>query len=138
MQVKAEICLGCSLAVVGHRPGRFLPGNAFFPRQVRGLGPLRRPTLAGCDRESCVCAFVLIQLKTLQIGVQAGVTQNHRQTQCKQLMNKTGVIQIGFQFTQFPAMAQDQLAQPMQLLHGESGQIGIVQNVVAVLVVVGV
>ena len=66
------------------------------------------------------------------------MAQDDRQTQRHQLLHKSGALQFGFELAQLPPVSQHQLAQAMQLVQGEAGQVGVVQDVGAMLVVVTV
>ena len=66
------------------------------------------------------------------------MAQNDRDAQRHDLQHKTGVFEFGLQYAQLATVPQDQLAQAVQLVHGETLQVGVVQNVGAVLVVIAV
>ena len=51
-------------------------------------------------------------------------------------MHKARIQQVAFKLAQFATMPQHQLTQTVQLRYGESGQVGIVQNIGAVFVVI--
>ena len=74
----------------------------------------------------------------LQVRVAAGMAQDDRQAQAQQLLHERRVLEIGFQLAQLAAMAEHQQAEPVQFGLRETGRIGIVQDVRAVLVVVAV
>ena len=66
------------------------------------------------------------------------MAQHNSQSQRHELLHKTRIFQLVFEFAQLASVAQNQLAQAVQFVEGETWQVGVVQNVRAVLVVIAV
>ena len=81
---------------------------------------------------------IAVDGQTRQVRVASGMAQNDRQSERHELLDKAGVIHLDFKFAQFAPMPQHQLAQAVQLIEGEAGQVGVVQDVSAMLVVIAV
>ena len=72
------------------------------------------------------------------LRVLACVAQNDRQAQRQQQLGKVVIVKRFFKFLQFATLSQYQQPEPVQLRHAKAHQVGVVQNVGAVLVVVAV
>ena len=118
-------------------PVCFLPGGFFFPQQVRRLRPKFSPRAVDFQvRSASQCITRHVQAR--QVGVSPGVTQNDSKPQSHELLHKAGVLHFGFEFAQFSPVAKHQLAQAVQLVQGKARQVGVVQNLSAMLVVIAV
>ena len=66
--------------------------------------------------------------------VAPGVAQQHGQAQADQLFGQQFIAQVGLQLAQLAALAQHQLAQALQLHHGETGGVHVFKHVSPVVV----
>ncbi len=119
-------------------PPGLLPGDDFFLKQVCGLGEGIAPTTATRKIQGLTLVGFGGKGHSLYVGVASGMAQNHGEPQRNKLVDKAGVIVVQIDLAQFAPMAQDQETQAMQLINRKAQNVGIVQNIGAVFVVIGV
>ncbi len=101
------------------------------------LGPELDPVAVHLQADDAPVRIAL-DVQARQIRVAPGMAQDDRQAQRHELLHKPGVLQFGLELAQLAPVAQHQLTQAVQLVQGEARQVGVVQDVGAVFVVIAV